>query len=1457
MASSSASSAPPSKDAQPRSFALWNLSPTPLPALVPYGTSYFHPQFGLANSAELGLLSDWDSVAASIGIESPWWSARSPVSIVGSVDSDAAAGAASAVAATEPVDSDPAAGAGAAASASVVEPNIEALAPGAIRFRTPLCSIELPVHISGAGEWPRDGSGSCDGADAEADIIEAFVNGGLLPRRETSDAAEIDAEAAAWLDALSSELTRGAIDPLDDTRGGAENPDSQMLGGSSIPGLLGHATAYPYRFPDAALSIGRSLPKITAPQAQPNCHESSEVDPEVPGMSKDGALQAQASLSERDADAVPGVVDSATGVAAPVALGDGVHPDGVTTLHETSTAAMLPIDGTLLQTKHAAARSHRKRPRAPGEVHIAGHRACGFGGGAPITVQALMGATAAALVAARGDATPHSQYFDAMSRRQESAGSRVARDTVDRYTLLQLGRYRASALAAAASALAPVHVARSEAFVGPLIRSSVVQPEASSLALQSSRTLRPQSTTHFNFFEDGIRGSVGMGVGAAQPVRVVALPAARAVMDVHSHMTGNEVIGLLFGWTRRATVSLADNVSREVIEVLIAGALPGHPDPSSLAGSKTDRNTNTEIDPMTVFRLHNLARSELRASIVGWYHSHPFFPALPSVIDCEAQAQAQAGGEPLSRHTPQVCSALRTEAARVLRPTPGDYFYETVSGGPSRDASTLDAPSVHIAAIVSPYSPLTPGPAAVTNFFHTRAPPEKPVDEESPTLSYPNLPVPMSLAVIQARQRPQIPSFAANDDVDMIEPFSFLPRAELDVIDALLKTHRAVPLPAHGPLVVEPAPVPVDAVLVKEASPLPSPPSKNSSSRKRRSSSKNAVRHRRLKDASSALKAQAGVAAIPEAPCSPPVLDSLIAEGPLFSHFPVFPLPETIPSACYAQGADEFPSSSFRAVAPEAVTEDAASASLASLGPESISKAPAASLPSVPFSTLSGPAVVSGVTLAPILRRSSRRSTEPSGKGSVVDDVGPKVDASTKSGDCTAALIPPPYSSPRLRRLREEKVAGPSALPPASVPVKVSTLSTRASLPSEVKVTPILSRPPQSSRKSSSPKRSRSRPRSRPSSSARDSRPPSSSHEPLVLRIPITSAPDPASLSRVSSSDGRMEFLVAARLTPGGSRCDGHFSMRDPSPHIFSVNWIPSASLSAPSFYFRLSRAFVEPPLNPDSDKISHSSVDSSVHNLLATWRKGLSALFPGAVGLATTPKGEERINSLQSRLLDHSSDLCYSRGFHLPTYSSALSRLEKRIEKVLTVCGTRLAQPADGAAHPLNVSLTGEDARRASDVLARAAADAGCPVTGPYEKLVTRSRESHVWVRGDELSVTAGALARHRAAVAIIGRYGAGCSLLIALIIDVIEYYRAWGNRRDLVHGTWSLSPDIDIVQSLPLTDSFSAERLPAPNVSVRLIDKLLASMRLWVPLLPLSPGPLRNALLRDVGAYVIAAWT
>jgi hypothetical protein len=42
-----------------------------------------------------------------------------------------------------------------------------------------------------------------------------------------------------------------------------------------------------------------------------------------------------------------------------------------------------------------------------------------------------------------------------------------------------------------------------------------------------------------------------------------------------------------------------------------------------------------------------------------------------------------------------------------------------------------------------------------------------------------------------------------------------------------------------------------------------------------------------------------------------------------------------------------------------------------------------------------------------------------------------------------------------------------------------------------------------------------------------------------------------------------------------------------------------------------------------------------------------------------------------------------------------------------------------------------------------------------------------------------------------------------------------------------------------------------------VRLLDKLLAALRMWAPLLPLPPGAARTALLRDIGAYVACAWS
>ncbi len=52
------------------------------------------------------------------------------------------------------------------------------------------------------------------------------------------------------------------------------------------------------------------------------------------------------------------------------------------------------------------------------------------------------------------------------------------------------------------------------------------------------------------------------------------------------------------------------------------------------------------------------------------------------------------------------------------------------------------------------------------------------------------------------------------------------------------------------------------------------------------------------------------------------------------------------------------------------------------------------------------------------------------------------------------------------------------------------------------------------------------------------------------------------------------------------------------------------------------------------------------------------------------------------------------------------------------------------------------------------------------------------------------------------------------------------------------------------------AAAPAPAPLRQVVLLDKLLASLRIWVSLLPLPAGSMRIELLRDLGAYIVAAW-
>jgi hypothetical protein len=102
--------------------ALHACGPLP-PATLHPGLTYFHPLFGHANAAALGLTQAYD-VGLHLGSAGPagaWW------------------GAASAPPQTP--------GAGAAGAGPALPP----LAARVQRFRTPLCGLELPVHASALG----------------------------------------------------------------------------------------------------------------------------------------------------------------------------------------------------------------------------------------------------------------------------------------------------------------------------------------------------------------------------------------------------------------------------------------------------------------------------------------------------------------------------------------------------------------------------------------------------------------------------------------------------------------------------------------------------------------------------------------------------------------------------------------------------------------------------------------------------------------------------------------------------------------------------------------------------------------------------------------------------------------------------------------------------------------------------------------------------------------------------------------------------------------------------------------------------------------------------------------------------------------------------------------------------------------------------------------------------------
>ncbi|KAK9818670.1 hypothetical protein WJX74_002471 [Apatococcus lobatus] len=122
----------------------------------------------------------------------------------------------------------------------------------------------------------------------------------------------------------------------------------------------------------------------------------------------------------------------------------------------------------------------------------------------------------------------------------------------------------------------------------------------------------------------------------AQPFKLEVSPTALLVMDYHAHLNMNEIIGFLGG---------SYDEERRVMRVLKAY-------PVKELQTEDDR-INVEMDPEDDFQVRQLIEKD-NLRCMGWYHSHPRFETLPSLVDIGNQVAQQHAHRCDSGHEPYV-----------------------------------------------------------------------------------------------------------------------------------------------------------------------------------------------------------------------------------------------------------------------------------------------------------------------------------------------------------------------------------------------------------------------------------------------------------------------------------------------------------------------------------------------------------------------------------------------------------------------------------------------------------------------------------------------------------------------------------------------------------------------------------------------------------------------------------
>ena len=104
-------------------------------------------------------------------------------------------------------------------------------------------------------------------------------------------------------------------------------------------------------------------------------------------------------------------------------------------------------------------------------------------------------------------------------------------------------------------------------------------------------------------------------------------------MNIHAHLSKNEVIGYLAGTQAMSAHGKPGTLSPHAHEFRCVALIVQRAYPCESISQKK-RNHNAEMCPQSAVATHELIQSAGQ-EIVGWYHSHPDFKVDPSNIDIQ------------------------------------------------------------------------------------------------------------------------------------------------------------------------------------------------------------------------------------------------------------------------------------------------------------------------------------------------------------------------------------------------------------------------------------------------------------------------------------------------------------------------------------------------------------------------------------------------------------------------------------------------------------------------------------------------------------------------------------------------------------------------------------------------------------------------------------------------------